>query len=80
MFNLNWFQFTGGGIPPVLTGDVNGDGSVDSTDYAMMKKYLLGLINDFPVEDDLKTGDLNNDSVIDAIDLALLKKNLLNGM
>ena len=80
LFNLNWFQFTGGGTPPVLAGDVNGDGSVDATDYAMMKKYLLGLINDFPAQDALKAGDLNKDSVIDAIDLALLKKNLLSGM
>ncbi|EPR10369.1 carbohydrate-binding protein [Ruminiclostridium papyrosolvens] len=80
IFNLNWFRFTGGVTPPVLTGDVNGDGSVDATDYAMMKKYLLGLIDDFPVEDKLKAGDLNKDGVIDAIDLALLKKNLLSGI
>ncbi|MGB8451627.1 MAG: dockerin type I repeat-containing protein [Anaerocolumna sp.] len=46
-------------------------------DYALMKKYLLGLINDFPVENDLTAGDLNLDGVIDALDFAVFKKYLL---
>ncbi|HEX2927999.1 MAG TPA: carbohydrate-binding protein [Ruminiclostridium sp.] len=80
LFNLNWFQFTGGGTPPVLKGDVNGDNSVDATDYALMKKYILGSIDDFPVENDLEAGDLNKDGVIDAIDIALFKKSLLGDL
>lgn len=42
-----------------------------------MKKYLLGLIEDFPAENDIEAGDLNKDSVIDALDFAVFKKYLL---
>jgi arabinoxylan arabinofuranohydrolase len=42
-----------------------------------MKKYLLGTISDFPVENDLEVGDLNKDAVIDALDFAVFKKILL---
>jgi arabinoxylan arabinofuranohydrolase len=74
LFNLNWWKFSGGSYK---VGDLNGDDSVDATDYALMKKYLLGLINDFPVENDLTAGDLNLDGVIDALDFAVFKKYLL---
>ena len=77
LFNINWFQFSKETGTPILTGDLNGDASVDATDYALMKKYLLGLINDFPVENDLAAGDLNKDGVIDALDFAAFKKLLL---
>jgi len=74
LFNFNWFKFTGGSV---TAGDLNGDASVDATDYALMKMYLLGSINDFPVQDDLVAGDLNIDGTIDALDLAVFKKYLL---
>ena len=77
LFNFNWFKFTKKDIVPVIAGDVNGDNSVDSTDYALMKKYLTGLIDHFPVEDDIKSGDLNSDGEINALDFAMLKKIIL---
>lgn len=77
LFNFNWFKFTKKDIVPVIAGDVNGDNSVDSTDYALMKKYLTGLIDHFPVEDDIKSGDINSDGEINALDFAMLKKILL---
>ncbi len=77
LFNFNWFKFTKNDVVPVIAGDVNGDNSVDATDYALMKKYLLGTITDFPVQNDLAAGDLNGDSVIDALDFAVFKKYLL---
>ncbi len=75
LINLNWFKF--GNTTQTLTGDLNGDASVDATDYALLKKYLLGQINDFPVEDDINAGDMNKDGVIDALDFAVFKKILL---
>jgi len=42
-----------------------------------MKKYLLGSIYDFPIQNDLEAGELNLDGVIDALDFAVLKKYLL---
>ncbi|HEX2925993.1 MAG TPA: carbohydrate-binding protein [Ruminiclostridium sp.] len=77
LFNINWFKFTKETETPVIEGDLNGDNSVDATDYALMKKYLLGSITDFPVQDDLKAGDLNKDGTIDALDFAVFKKFLL---
>lgn len=66
-----------GGTATVLTGDLNGDSNVDVTDYALMKKYLLGIIKEFPVENGIKAGDLNADASIDALDFAIFKKYLL---
>jgi hypothetical protein len=43
----------------------------------MMKNYLLGKINDFPVSDDLWTSDVNGDGAFDALDFAMMKNYLL---
>ena len=75
LLNLNWFQFTKKAT--TIVGDLNGDASIDATDYALMKMYLLGAIEDFPAEDDIKAADLNSDGVIDAIDFATFKQYLL---
>jgi len=80
LINFNWFKFTKETIPTVLVGDLNGDNSVDATDYALMKKYLLGTITDFPIENDIESGDLNKDGVIDALDFAVFKKYLLGAI
>ncbi|RCX14837.1 dockerin type I repeat protein [Anaerobacterium chartisolvens] len=77
LFNVNWFQFIKESVKPVLVGDLNGDGSVNTTDYALMKMYILGTIEDFPVDNDLKAGDLNGDGVIDSRDFAVFKQYLL---
>ncbi|QNU66140.1 glycoside hydrolase family 127 protein [Ruminiclostridium herbifermentans] len=79
LFNINWFKFIKEDIAPVLIGDLNGDNSVDATDFALMKMYLLGITDDFPVQNDLEAGDLNKDNVIDALDFAMFKQYLLGG-
>jgi hypothetical protein len=79
LFNFNWFQFSKS-VPSITAGDLNGDGSVDAMDYALLKKYLLGLITEFPAESGLKAADLNKDEVINALDFALLKKYLLGAI
>jgi xyloglucan-specific exo-beta-1,4-glucanase len=58
-------------------GDVTDDKIVDALDYALMKSFLLGKINDFPVGDDIWAGDVNGDGTIDALDYALIKSYLL---
>ncbi|ACL75602.1 pectinesterase family protein [Ruminiclostridium cellulolyticum] len=60
-----------------LLGDANGDGEVNSLDYATLKSYLLGKIS--LSQEAMKTVDFNNDNTIDAIDLALFRINLLGG-
>jgi mannan endo-1,4-beta-mannosidase len=71
-----WGKDPAKGSSPIY-GDVNGDGAVDALDFAVMKSYLLGIINDLPVENDIEIGDLNGDNSIDSIDFALMKQFLL---
>jgi DUF1680 family protein len=80
LFNLNWFKFIKEDITPTLTGDLNGDKSVDVTDYALMRKYLLGIISDFPAQTGLTAADINKDGVINALDFAMFKKYLLGAI
>ncbi len=80
LINLNWFKFEKEELTKVIAGDLNGDKSVDATDFALMKMYLLGITTDFPVEDDLAAGDLNKDGVIDALDFAKFKQYLLGSI
>lgn len=62
---------------PTIVGDVNFDQSFDSIDFAFMRQYLLGIINDFPALDDLYTADVNSDNNINAIDFAYMRRYLL---
>ena len=59
----------------VLKGDINGDGSVDSIDFAYLRKYLLGKGISFT--DIKQSADLNNDNSVDSIDFAILRRYLL---
>ncbi len=61
----------------VLVGDLNGDGRVNSIDFGYMRMYLLGMIKEFPAEDDLRAGDLNGDNIINSIDFGYFRKYLL---
>lgn len=61
-----------------VVGDCNGDGVVDSTDFALLKRYSLGLISDLPVENDIGIADLNDDGEINSTDLALMKRFILD--
>lgn len=61
----------------VILGDVDGDGAVNSIDFGYYRKYLLGMIKDFPVENDLKAADLDRNGNIDSIDFGYFRKYLL---
>ena len=60
-----------------LIGDVNGDNDVNSIDYALMRSFLLGTIEDFPVEDGMWSADTNGDGEINSIDFGLMRKYIL---
>lgn len=62
----------------VVYGDVTGDAMVDSADYSLMKKYLLGKITDMEAPNWKITGDLNLDGIIDMADYSILRKYLIN--
>ncbi|NLD47185.1 MAG: hypothetical protein GX660_08290, partial [Clostridiaceae bacterium] len=59
-------------------GDLNADGKINSTDYAILKRYILGTIDKFPVTDGSYVADLNADGRINSTDYTLLKRYLLS--
>lgn len=79
LLNFNWWKFNKVEAPidEYISGDLNGDKNVDSTDYALLKMYLLGSIDKFTAENGIKAADLNEDGTIDALDFAVFKKYLL---
>ena len=64
-------------ITKYLTGDVDGSNSVDSLDFALLKKYLLMEITSFNYIYGAQAADVNSDGSINAVDLALMKMYLL---
>lgn len=65
-----------GSKPTLLMGDTNNDNEINSTDYSLLKRYMLS-VSFGSRDDEYITGDLNGDEVIDSTDLALLKRYVL---
>lgn len=63
--------------PKYIPGDINGDKEVDSTDFALLKRYLLNIVKEFSSEEAKLAADVNGDGQIDSTDFALLKRYLL---
>ena len=55
----------------ILPGDIDGDGQIALTDYALIKAIAVG-INESPDASVIAAADLNGDGVVDMFDLALL--------
>jgi len=65
-------------IPPQIKyGDVNGDGSVNSSDYTYLKRYILKVYSDFPTQNGEKAADVSGDGKITSTDLMLIKKYII---
>lgn len=64
-------------LPSANPGDLNNDGSIDSTDYSFLRRYILNIINDLPIENDMSGADLNLDGNISSTDCAILKRYIL---
>lgn len=62
-------------ISSIMTGDLNGSGSINSTDLSILKRHILGTV----VIDSkyIKAADLNGDKAINSTDYALMKRYLL---
>lgn len=63
--------------PAFVYGDVNGDGTFDSLDFATFRKYLAGLIKEFPYSEAYKAADVNGDGNVDSLDFAFMRSKLL---
>jgi hypothetical protein len=57
----------------VLKGDVNSDGVVNSTDYALLQRYLVGKTTTINTQN----ANMNGDGIINSTDLALLKRQVI---
>ena len=57
-----------------ITGDVNGDGKVNSQDYILIRKHILGIKL---TGDRLKRADVNNDNSINSKDYIIIRKIIL---
>lgn len=61
----------------LVYGDINGDGLISSTDYVLISRYILGIIDDFPNIYGEEVADLNGDGRINTIDATILQRYLL---
>lgn len=58
-------------------GDIDGNGDVDSLDFACLRQYLLGKTKSFPSENGESAADVDGSGTIDSLDLAYLKVYIL---
>ncbi|NLD50501.1 MAG: cellulase family glycosylhydrolase [Clostridiaceae bacterium] len=74
-WNINWLEFKIDDDEPAFKlGDINSDGNVNSTDYALLRRYLLEIqVSYF----DERAADLNGDGKINSTDYAYLRRVLL---
>lgn len=61
----------------VVVGDLNIDGDINSSDYTLIKRYVLKIISEFPAPNSLQSADLNGDGKIDSTDCTLMKRYIL---
>lgn len=67
-----------GGNKTKLYGDLDANGRINSSDYAILKRYLLNIIDEFPVSNGKVAADLNADGYVNSTDLALIRRYILD--
>jgi len=67
-------------IQDEIYGDLNGDGKVNSSDLAILKRYMLRAISDFPIPEGRKLADLNRDGNVNSTDYSILKRYILKAI
>ena len=64
------------GATSYAKGDVNGDGRISSSDYVLIKNYIMGSGNLSEVAK--QSADYNNDGKITSSDYVLIKNYIMN--
>jgi len=59
-----------------MYGDVNRDNKINSTDFSYLKRFILGMVNDFSTEK-MKAADVSADGKVNSSDLVLIKRYIL---
>ncbi|RCX12203.1 arabinogalactan endo-1,4-beta-galactosidase [Anaerobacterium chartisolvens] len=62
---------------PFVYGDTDGNGQVNSLDYALVKAYLLEIVSGFPNPNGAQAADVNGDGSINSLDIVLIKSFIL---
>ncbi len=62
------------GYKAVVTGDINGDGSITTTDLVTLRRYLAGLVT--LNQTNIKACDLNSDNAVSITDLVIMRRYL----
>ncbi|TYQ18175.1 UNVERIFIED_CONTAM: dockerin type I repeat protein [Acetivibrio alkalicellulosi] len=76
--NIDWFTISSGSTttPSVgIIGDLNGDGKVDSSDYVLLRRHILGVSELSSTV--LENADANSDGNIDSTDVILMRRYIL---
>ena len=65
----------------IISGDLNGNGKVDSTDLLLIKRHIIaGNKTEWILTGEkFKRADMNSDGIINATDLLLIKRKIING-
>lgn len=58
-------------------GDVNGDGNINSIDFALMRRYLLDSKEIFPISNGTWAADTDGNGIFNSIDFAYMRQFLL---
>ena len=84
---INWIYVTSKvakqiPVPPLepdpVIGDLDGDDKFTSIDFMLLKRYLLDIDVDVPMDYWLEAGDVDGDGQLNSIDFILFKKRLLD--
>lgn len=75
---IQTFSFTSTCNEQGMVGDLNGDVIVNSIDAALLKRFLLEIIDSLPVEDPLWNADTNGDGIINSNDYVILCQYILD--